>query len=749
MDNHTETTHNLIEYLLSIPGLSQSGPTATQDSRAATLPQKAAPLTEAQHRETALQIASFMDEMPGGFFIYRADGDEEILYANQALLRIFGCGTMQEFREMTGNSFRGIVHPDDLEEVEASILEQIARDQYDLDHVEYRIIQKGGAVRWIDDYGHFIHSRYGDIYYVFAGDATERIEQQQKEHAKLLLDNLQKEQEWQDAIARYDQELETSSLELRRRLGIIEGLSIDYDTIFYANLDSDLLLAYRLSSRVKEHFGSGHPVHAFASFFTDYVDTWVCPEDRERFREAVDPSRLRERLAKEQTFYLNYRIMGDVATSYLQLRVVNVGKTGHVSQIIMGGRRLDDEIRYEMEQKQLLQAALDQAQAAIIAKDTFLANMSHDIRTPMNALVGFTALASKYADNHDYKKTNAYLTRIKTSCDQLLQLINDVLELSRIEAGKIQLTEKACSLFSVLQAVQAVSGPSAKAKGIAFTVDTTGLSHPAVYCDQEKLVQLLLRFMDNAVKYTHGGGTVSLTVTEGGHLQAGYLAFRFAVKDNGIGIRKDFLPHLFEPFERQANTTLSGIQGTGLGLTIAKNIAQLMGGTIDVSSVYGKGSCFTLDLHLRLQDQEAPYPFGKAPASLKLPFPCRILLVEDNELNREIESELLEDGGFMVDTAADGRIAVEKVRTAQPGDYHLILMDIQMPVMNGHEATAAIRALPVPELAQIPIIALSANAFEEDRKRAVESGMDAYMTKPFSLQKLMDLIQNVVTVQTR
>ncbi len=744
MDDYTAPSHNLIEYLLSSLDDPCCGQSVDPDRPAAPGPPDATPLSEAQSRATALQVARFMDEMPGGFFIYRADGEEEILYANQALLRIFNCHTLQEFKELTGNSFRGIVHPDDLEAVEASILEQIAHDKYNLDHVEYRIIQKGGAIRWIDDYGHFIHSHHGDIYYVFAGDATERIEQQQREHARLVLDNIQKEQKWQDAIARYDQELETSSLELRRRLGIIEGLSIDYDTIFYAHLDTDLLLPYRLSRRVKEYFGSDLSLHTFSSFFADYMDTWVCPEDRDLFKETVDPAFLRKRLADERTFYLNYRIIGDTDTGYLQLRVVNVGRSDHVSQIIMGGRRLDDEIRYEMEQKKLLQSALDQAKAAIIAKDTFLANMSHDIRTPMNALVGFTALASKYADEHDHEKTQEYLTRIKLSCDQLLQLINDVLELSRIGSGKIYLAEEACSLFDILQEVDSVTRPRAQAKGVSFIQDTTELAHPKVYCDQKNLVQLILRFTDNAVKYTHTGGMVRLIVTEDMPPQAGYLAFHFAIEDNGIGIRNDFLPFLFDPFERQANTTLSGIQGTGLGLTIAKNIAELMGGTIQVSSVYGKGTCFTLNLSLRLQDIKDPLSFGAEDVQLQLPFPCRILLVEDNELNREIETELLEDAGFLVDTAEDGNLAVEKVRSSHPGDYTLILMDIQMPVMNGHDAAAAIRQLPVPGLSQIPIVALSANAFEEDRKRAAESGMNAYMTKPFAVAELLKVMRDVL-----
>ena len=286
--------------------------------------------------------------------------------------------------------------------------------------------------------------------------------------------------------------------------------------------------------------------------------------------------------------------------------------------------------------------------------------------------------------------------------------------------------------------------PRAQAKGVSFIQDTTELAHPKVYCDQKNLVQLILRFTDNAVKYTHTGGMVRLIVTEDMPPQAGYLAFHFAIEDNGIGIRNDFLPFLFDPFERQANTTLSGIQGTGLGLTIAKNIAELMGGTIQVSSVYGKGTCFTLNLSLRLQDIKDPLSFGAEDVQLQLPFPCRILLVEDNELNREIETELLEDAGFLVDTAEDGNLAVEKVRSSHPGDYTLILMDIQMPVMNGHDAAAAIRQLPVPGLSQIPIVALSANAFEEDRKRAAESGMNAYMTKPFAVAELLKVMRDVL-----
>ena len=525
---------------------------------------------EGEHSGEAASFIQFMEEMPGGFLIYCADRGERILYANRALLRIFGCSTMDEFRSHTGNSFRGLVHPDDLDEVEASIQAQIAVSRHDLDYVEYRIRRRDGAIRWIEDYGHFIRSRTaGDIFYVFLADATDKRERSLKERAELVSD-----------------------------------------------------------------------------------------------------------------------------------------------------------------QQELLADALAKANLAISSKNTFLSNMSHDMRTPLNAIFGFTSLAKLNLD--DKEETLDYLDRVETASRQLLDMIDKVLEASSLSdaAGTEQVE---CDLRDILQKVYDFLQPQAQEKDIAFVLNSDRLHHSAVYADQEKLNQLLLYLANNAVTYTNPGGHVSITVEDAQVLPHDYVVYRFIVADDGIGISPEFIEKIFEPFSREKNSTLSGVHGIGLGLTIAKDIVEMMGGILDVSSEVGKGSTFTVSLTLRTQSGPARQD---APAGVR-----RLLLAEDSDINREIESELLTRMGFVVEAVENGKEALEKITYAAPGHYALIIMDLQMPVMNGWDASRAIRALPDPAQAGIPIVALSANGMESDLQRSRDSGIDAHLLKPVDLALLLDTIK--------
>ena len=659
---------------------------------------------------SASDYIALTNKMPGGFFIYHADREKEIIYANQAMLRIFNCDTMDEFRELTGNSFNGIVHPDDLPAVEQSIQEQVHHHPANLDFVEYRIIQKGGGIRWLEDYGYFSQNDHGeDIFYVFVADVTERRQRRIKEQA--------------------------------RRLDTIEGLSVDYESIFYADLNEDKIQAYRVSHRFEKKFKDIYTVCAFRGFDADYIRTWVLPEDRHILQQATDPEYIRAKLANHQFFHVNYRIMQFDKTEYLQLRIVNVGSEGHISQIVMGYRSVDEEIISEMEQKRTLADALTLAQSSNIAKNTFLSNMSHDIRTPMNAIVGFSALAKKYINNT--QKVKGYLDMIETSSDHLLHLINNVLEISSIEAGKIHMEESECNLLEILQEVQKAILPRAGVKDITFSLNISGLKHFTIFSDRRRLGEILLRLAHNAVKYTESEGWIKLTAIELEKEEPSHRTYQFVVEDNGVGIGEAFLQHIFEPFERQQNTTLSGVHGTGLGLTITKKYVDMMGGTIDIESTVGVGSTFTVTLRLRTQGCKAEPFLPPKPVAVPQHGPRRILLVEDNKLNLEIEVELLQDMGFLVDTATNGSIAVEKIQNSKPGDYSLVLMDIQMPVMDGYCATMAIRQLKNPALANIPIVALSANTLEEDRRRSMECGMNAHLAKPVNMPQLMEMIEKI------
>ena len=666
-----------------------------------------------QHEFKADWFLGFIDKMPGGFFIYRADGKEEILYANKALLRICNCSTMEEFRALTGNSFRGFVHPDDLEDVEKSIEKQIAESQYDLDYVEYRIVARGGEIRWLDDYGHFVHSAVGDVFYVFAGDATER-KQHQIEAANT--------RDWEE----------------KRYLDLVEGLSIGYESILYADLDADIIQAYRLNDRTHRQFSKELQVRSYSSFASEYVRVWVHPEEREFVAEATSPEHIRKELSDSRTFYVNYRVIKDGREQYIQLRVVNVGEKGGGSQIVMGYQNMDAEIIQEREHQKLLEEALESARTAIVAKNTFLSNMSHDIRTPMNAIIGFTGLARRNVSDHE--RMLHYLKRIETSGIQLLQLLNDVLEISRIESGKVHIEEKRCSLTDILQEAGADAFLQAQDKGITVSLDSARLRHEIVYSDRRKLTQILMRLINNAVKYTGEGGQVAVMLEEEADRDSrGYSFYRLIVEDNGIGISEKMLQQIFKPFERGKNTTQSGVHGTGLGLTITRSIVDMLGGTIEVVSEEGKRSRFTVTLRLRTEELE----HGTQAAARKKecrPGKNRILIVEDTEINLEIVEALLKDAGYLVDSAINGEIALEKVKHSKPGYYDLILMDIQMPVMDGYHATKAIRRLADPALSSIPIVALSANAFDEDKRKSRESGMNAHMEKPIDTPQLMEVI---------
>lgn len=682
-------------------------------------------------RKMAFLFRDFANAMPGGFFIYHADGNEEIVYANEAVIRIFGCDTREEFRQLTGNSFRGIVHPDDLEKVERSIAKQIKESQYDLDYVEYKIARKDGELRWVEDYGHFIHNEeIGDFFYVFIGDATEKREQR-KESERLL----------QEQVQGYYEELEVINQEHLRRFEMIEGLSIDYESIFYVNLDTNRIKAYRISERFQKQFPKDRPVCDFIGFDKDYIENWVIPEDRDIVTGITDPDYIRNVLSEHKTYHVNYRVYRGGKTGYIQLRMVNPGKSGRVSQVILGYRNVDEEIIQEIKQKKMLASALEEANAANQAKNLFLSNMSHDIRTPMNAIIGFTSLIRKYLG--DKEKVSEYLDRISDASDQLMQLLNDVLEISKIESGNVNIKEEECDLIQILQNIKVAALSKAKTKKIDFTLDVSGVWHRVVMADRQKLITILFSLVDNAVKYSGKNVEIALTVRERKELHDHQAVYQFIVEDKGIGISDEFIGQIFTPFEREKNTTLSGVHGTGLGLPIAKNLVDMMGGTIEVVSEVGKGSTFTVTFIFHVPEKQKASDMENR-GNVEAPHDMegrRVLIVDDNEINMEIEVEVLKEGGFLIDTATDGSIAVEKVKNSTPGYYDLILMDIQMPVMDGYLATKTIRKLEDPALANIPIIAVSANTFEEDRKKSRESGMNAHLPKPLDVADLFHMIR--------
>ena len=377
------------------------------------------------------------------------------------------------------------------------------------------------------------------------------------------------------------------------------------------------------------------------------------------------------------------------------------------------------------------------AEQSARAKSTFLSNMSHDIRTPMNAIIGYTVLARKEKDLPP--KAAEYLTKIETSGQHLLALINDVLDLSRIESGKVELEPKKTNLVKTMDEVRDMFQTQMETKGLHYTVASAGIANRTVMCDVNRLNRVLLNLVSNAYKFTPRGGSVAVTLHQtGADGETGFYCLH--VKDTGIGMSREFAAKVFEAYERERTTSVDNIQGTGLGMAITKSLVELMGGSIDVKTEQGKGTEFMIHVGFPLADEE---PETEAGAGSEVPEQQadfsnkRLLLVEDNAINREIAQMILMELGFKVETAEDGKVALDKVASSGPGYYDGVLMDIQMPVMNGYESTKAIRALPDPKLSKIPIIAMTANAFAEDIQQVLNAGMDGHIAKPVNIPDMV------------
>lgn len=538
--------------------------------------------------------------------------------------------------------------------------------------------------------------------------------------------------------------------------------------------------------------------------------------------------------------------------------------------LILIGMALTKEYR----QRELLVDALNAAERANRAKTTFLNNMSHDIRTPMNAIIGFTALAGAHVDEPELVQD--YLAKISTSGQHLLSLINDVLDMSRIESGRVKIEEKEVHLPDVMHDLRTIVNANIVSKNIEFFIDAVDVDNEDILCDKLRLNQVLLNLLSNAVKYTKNGGQIIVRIIQKPGFSNGYATYEFHVKDNGIGMSKEFQKHLFEAFTREESATVSGIQGTGLGMAISKNIVDMMGGTISVESEEGKGREYTVSIPFKVLGNSAKYEvvpqlqgvrvlvadddsdttisvsrmvqeigmrsewtlsgkeavlrtkvaveqgdeFGayiidwmmpdlngietvrrirkligeskpiiiltaydwadieqeareagvtafcskplfmselrdvlsqpyrvkkeETPASPYRFEGKKVLLVEDNLLNQEIAQAILQDAGFTVDTADDGDVAVERLQDSKQGEFDLVLMDIQMPKMDGYAATRQIRTLP-SDAANVPIVAMTANAFEEDKQKTIRAGMNAHIAKPIEAGRLMETLSHILT----
>ncbi|MDE6035903.1 MAG: transporter substrate-binding domain-containing protein [Ruminococcus sp.] len=670
---------------------------------------------------------------------------------------------------------------------------------------------------------------------------------------------------------------EQANKEMSEQLAIVEALSHDYTNVYAVNDKAGTARIVKLEGYVveglKKDSGEEHP---YMPILQHYIDTRVHEDDREYLTEALSLDSVRKHLTENTEYNGSYRIKADGEEHHFQYTYVKVKDSSDENVILAGFRNIDDMIQREQEQNEILSEALAQAQYANNAKTTFLNNMSHDIRTPMNAIIGFTSLAVTHIDNK--QQVQDYLGKILTSSNHLLSLINDVLDMSRIESGKVKIEEKEVSLPDIMHDLKTIVQADVKSKQLEFYIDTLDVTNEMIICDKLRLNQVLLNILSNAMKYTKPGGMVSVRVIQTAEEQDNYASYEFRVKDTGIGMSPEFLKHVFEPFEREQTATVSGIQGTGLGLAITKNIVDMMGGTILVESEEGKGSEFIVQLRFRVTEttgksqkiehladlralvvdddvntcvsvskmlsaigmhpdwttlgkealirtqfaieQNEPYsayiidwsmpdtngielvrrirkvigdiapiiiltaydwtdiedeareagvtafcskpiffselrevlakPYGDGSESEaeeveEMRFDGKkILLVEDNELNQEIALAILENVGFVIETADDGTVAVEMIKNNPADKFDLILMDIQMPIMNGYEATKIIRELDDKEKANIPIVAMTANAFDEDRQEAINAGMNGHIAKPINIDTLMETLKDIL-----
>ena len=791
-------------------------------------------------------LETLFTSMDCGIMCHSMDGSR-IISVNRAALEILGYDSQDSLEQDGFNMIAQSV----LNEDKPRLREKIAslKSPGDNTSVEYRVQHQDGKllhvmgnIKLMEEDGELFYQRY-------LLDCTAQ--------------KLQEEKEREEAE--------------KRQMELVSALGIEYTLVCFFDLDTGAGWVLRMSECPKgilDHIFPGEV--NFEECMGGYISTCALDEDKELLRHTVTRQRLRQVLAEKPICSVNYRTACCGEIRYFQIKAARAGDWSRQHNIVLGVRSIDEETRSDREKNAILEDALAQANRANKAKSTFLSNMSHDIRTPMNAIIGFTNLAIIHIDHQ--KQVREYLQKIMTSGNHLLGLINDILDMSRIESGKIHLEEKPCSLPDILYELRSIIQGDANAKNLDLRISAGDIRHEEVCGDRLRLNQILLNLLSNAVKYTPAGGQVSLNIVEKEGAPAGFANYEFHVKDTGIGMSEAFVANIFEPFERERNSTISGIQGTGLGMAITKNLVDMMGGAITVKSRQGSGTECTVSLTLSLNSGESgpqanpelkdvralvagddlntctsvtamlrqmgvesewtmsgreailyacqaanekkgrmlyiidrflpdmdgvevarrirqearqdtsvlilsssgwsdiedqareagvtafcgkPLFFSElrrcvcsavcpdlgretGPSQRQVRRTGRILLAEDNELNQEIATVILEEAGFSVDVAGDGRTAVEMLKASEPGYYQIVLMDIQMPVMGGHEAAQEIRGLENEALASIPILAMTANAFEEDKRAALRSGMNGHVAKPIDIDVLMQTLDEIL-----
>ena len=483
-----------------------------------------------------------------------------------------------------------------------------------------------------------------------------------------------------------------------------------------------------------EHVLKSGPYNEFITYLKAVI---VEKEDKERLSSFLELKNLTRRLTPENlNTSIPIKICLNGTEHWDMLSFIVVEQTEkEITKILLSRRDITETQQKEVQHQQLLAEALVQAERANNAKSTFLFNMSHDIRTPMNAIIGFLNLAKKNIANQ--KQAEDYLKKAELSSQHMLNIINDILDMARIDSGKVELESEPVNLWKECYAIDVLFRSSMEAKNLEFEV-INHMEDQIILADAMRMKQIVVNLVGNALKYTTPGGKVQLEYRQTGRTANGCVCFEIRVKDTGIGMSEEYMRHLFEAFERERSATVSGTEGTGLGLAISKNLADLMGATLECKSVLGKGTEFIFSMNAPIVENHSESL--KEDLDISKFKGKKVLLVEDNDLNREIAVEILEEYGIIVDEANDGTVAVEKMANASEDTYDFVLMDIQMPYMDGYQATREIRSLKNKKVAEIPIVAMTANAFEEDKQKALRAGMNDHLPKPINVEKSLQVL---------
>lgn len=526
----------------------------------------------------------------------------------------------------------------------------------------------------------------------------------------------------------------------QKRLQIINALGQAYSIILLLNIKKNMLEVIKFSDGVGHNIRKEDLSNALRK---EYIENMIAPSFQKNYMAFTDISTMESRLKEHDSIScISQTIKGAWMCSMIVPQKCD--EKGNLSTVLLAISDVTEEKEHELEQDRILRNALSSAEHANRAKTAFLNNMSHDIRTPMNAIIGFTSLAAEHLDDREIIRD--YLEKISTSGKHLLSLINDVLDMSRIESGSVKIEKTNVYLPDVLEDLKTIILESVHAKQQKLLIKQQDVVHEDIITDKLRLTQVLLNIISNAVKFTPVGGTIHILVEEKASQKAGYAVYSFCIKDNGIGMSKEFQEHVFDSFARERTVTESGITGTGLGMAITKNIVDLMGGTIHLTSKQGEGSEFIVTLECELADKTVQDKQSSCPKAEKKHLDYsgkKVLLVEDNELNREIATEILKSLGLKVDYAADGMEAVEIMSSEAGNQYDMIFMDIQMPKMDGYTATREIRTLKDTKKANVPIIAMTANAFDEDRKKAIKAGMNGHIAKPIDVNVILQNLDRI------